>query len=101
MARNAGKTGFGCECKYTKTKMGIPQVEKLEAAAEALKQESQEAGRSIPEVQFWLVSTGGFTGDVEDYVNVRDDIYFSDYDGINKIFQAYGGNYRIPVFKNS
>lgn len=90
-----------CECKYTKTKMNMQQVEKLEQAAEAFKQEAQDVGRPIPAIQMWLVATGGFTKDVMNYVDVRDDIYSSDYEGINKIFQAYGGNYKIPVFKSN
>jgi predicted transcriptional regulator len=87
-----------CECKYTKTKMGIAQVEKMEKAGQALKQEAEDAKLSIPDTKIWLVSTGGFTQEVIEYVNNRDDIYCSDYEGINSIFQAYGGNYKIPVF---
>ncbi|MCP4396303.1 MAG: hypothetical protein GY801_03195, partial [bacterium] len=88
-----------CECKYTKTKMGMPQVDKLEQAAEALKQEVEEVGAMVPEVQFWLVSTGGFTEEVIRYANGRNDMYASDYGGINGLFQAFGGNYNIPVFQ--
>ncbi|MCP4105019.1 MAG: hypothetical protein GY749_05715 [Desulfobacteraceae bacterium] len=88
-----------CECKYTRTKMGISQVKKLEQAGEALKKEAEEAERPVPGVQMWLVSTGGFTGEVLEYVKDRD-IFFSDHEGINSIFHLYGGNYRIPVFKN-
>jgi predicted transcriptional regulator len=90
-----------CECKYTKTRMGIAQVEKLEKAGEALKQEAMDAELSAPGIRMWLVSTGGFTKEVIDYVKDREDIYYSDYQGINDIFQAYGGNYKIPVFKNT
>ena len=78
--------------------MGLKQVKKLEAAAAALTQEAREIGRSIPQIQLWLVSTGGFTPGVITYVNDRDTIYLSGYDDINEIFRAYGGNYRIPVF---
>ncbi|MDM8526302.1 hypothetical protein QUF80_23230 [Desulfococcaceae bacterium HSG8] len=88
-----------CECKYTKTKMGIRGVKKLEQAAAALRQECKDAKLPVPEIQMWLVSTGGFTGDVLAYVKDREDIYFSDYEGINSIFRIYGGNYRIPLFK--
>ena len=87
-----------CECKYTKSKMGMAQLEKLEKAGEALKQEEEDKELSIPEVQMWLVSTGGFTDEIIDYVKNREDIHISDYEGINRIFQAYGGNYKIPVF---
>ncbi|KPA17243.1 ATPase domain protein, prokaryote domain protein [Candidatus Magnetomorum sp. HK-1] len=87
-----------CECKYTKAKMSIKQVKKLEKAAEALRQEANESEQSIPEIQMWLVSTGGFTQEVQAYVSDRKDIYFSDLDGINNIFRAYGGNYNIPIF---
>jgi hypothetical protein len=90
-----------CECKYTKTKMGMGRVEKLEKAAKALKQEAEDAELSVPEIRMWLVSTGGFTQEVIEFVNNRDDIYYSDYEGINSIFRAYGGNYKIPVFGNS
>jgi ABC-type uncharacterized transport system substrate-binding protein len=79
--------------------MGMAQVEKTEKAVQALKQEAEDAGLSIPEVRIWLVSTGGFTREVIEYVKEREDIYFSDYEGINSIFRAYGGNYKIPVFK--
>ncbi|QTA84205.1 hypothetical protein [Desulfonema magnum] len=88
-----------CECKYTKTKMGIRQVKKLEQAAEALRQEAEDAGLSVPEIQMWLVSTGGFTQEVLEYVRERADFLASDHEGINSIFRAYGGNYNIPVFK--
>jgi len=88
-----------CECKYTKTKMGIKQVEKLEKAAEALKQEAIDTELPAPKTQLWLVSTGGFTDEVLAYANKRADIYCSDYEGINSIFAAYGGNYKIPLFK--
>ena len=87
-----------CECKYTTAKMGLKQVDKLEQAAAALRQSHEEAGRSVPSIQLWLVSTGGFTDDVITYVNGRDDVYCSDHDNINGLFQRYGGNYRIPVF---
>jgi len=87
-----------CECKYTKKKMGLKQVKKLESAARALKLEAKEIQ---VKVQLWLVSTGGFTDRVLSYVNDRDDIYYSDYEGINGIFRFYGGNYQIPVFKAS
>jgi predicted transcriptional regulator len=90
-----------CECKYTKTKMGMAQVEKTEKAVQALKQEAEDAGLSIPEVRIWLVSTGGFTEEATQYAKNRDHIYFSDYEGINSIFRAYGGNYKIPVFKDA
>ncbi len=49
-------------------------------------------------LQLWLVSAGGFTGETLAYLSSREDIYASDYDGINNIFQAFGGNYTIPVF---
>ncbi len=81
--------------------MGIKKAKKLEQAADALKQEAQDAERTVPEVQMWLVSSGGFTREVLEYVKNRDDIYFSDHDGINGIFRAFGGNYNIPVFKDS
>ncbi|MCP4106004.1 MAG: hypothetical protein GY749_10770 [Desulfobacteraceae bacterium] len=87
-----------CECKYTKTKMGLKQVEKVESAADALRQEYEEYGNKAPDMQLWLVSTGGFTEDVLDCVSSRDDIYASDYDSINSIFRAFGGSYTIPVF---
>ncbi|MBF0451239.1 MAG: hypothetical protein HQK75_11095 [Candidatus Magnetomorum sp.] len=88
-----------CECKYTKTKMGIRQVEKLEQAAKAMKQEANDAKLAIPEIKMWLISTGGFTKAVKAYVNKKPDTYLSDYEGINGIFRAYGGNYKIPIFK--
>ncbi|MCP4401144.1 MAG: hypothetical protein GY801_28085 [bacterium] len=87
-----------CECKYTKTKMGLKQIEKIEHAADALIQEAREAGRPAPEIQLWLVSTGGFTDEVLRCIEDRADIYASDYDAINEIFRLYGGNYRIPIF---
>ncbi|MCP4750431.1 MAG: hypothetical protein GY866_06035, partial [Proteobacteria bacterium] len=90
-----------CECKYTKTRMGVRQVEKLERAAEALRQEAEEAGLTVPVIQMWLVSTGGFTGEVLEYVKDREDVYYSDHEGINGIFRMYGGNYNIPVFKDT
>ena len=90
-----------CECKYTQKAMGLTQVKKLERAAQALKQEAREAGIPEPETHLWLVSTGGFTGKAREYIKDRTDIYASDYDGINAIFRAYGGNYTIPLFTAS
>ncbi len=87
-----------CECKYTKRKMDLSQVHKLEKAVEVLKQEIKENEQPIPHMQLWLVSTGGFTNEVLHYVEEREDIYFTDHDGINSIFRAYGGNYNIPLF---
>jgi hypothetical protein len=45
-----------------------------------------------------LISTGGFTEEVKGFVHSREDMYASDYDGINNIFKAFGGNYSIPLF---
>ncbi len=90
-----------CECKYTKTAMGMKQVKKLEDAAAAFRREEEESGHTVPGIQMWILSTGGFTQEVLDYVRDRADIFCSDYEGINGIFRAYGGNYHIPVFKES
>ncbi len=88
-----------CECKYTRTAMDKRQEKKLENAAAAFRREEEEARHPVPEIQLWLVSAGGFTGGVLKYVQDRTDIFYSDYDGINGIFRAFGGNYNIPVFK--
>ncbi|ETR67507.1 MAG: hypothetical protein OMM_11518 [Candidatus Magnetoglobus multicellularis str. Araruama] len=90
-----------CECKYTKTKMGMNQVKKLERAADAAVNEALEIGATRPVIQMWLVSTGGFTDGVLQYVKKRADIYCSNYSHINEIFRFYGGNYEIPIFKAS
>jgi predicted AAA+ superfamily ATPase len=87
-----------CECKYTKAPMGLTQVQKLESAAAVLKQEYEEEGRKIPSIHLWLVSTGGFTKEVLTYIKARAEIYYSDYEGINNLFKAYGSNYSIPNF---
>ena len=89
-----------CECKYTKTKMGIRQVKKLERAGKALIQEAVESKYSVPEIQMWLVSTGGFTKEALKYAKNREDIYLSDHEEINSIFRFYGGNYKIPLFSS-
>ena len=85
-----------CECKYTKTPMTLEQVKKLESAAQVLKQMHEEEGTKVPDIQLWLVSAGGFAKNVLTYIEARPDIYASDYDGINNLFKAYGGNYSIP-----
>lgn len=87
-----------CECKYTRTAMSIAQVEKLEATAQVFLQELEEEGRVVPEIQLWLISAGGFTDEVLEAVASREDVYISDYQGINSIFKAFGGNYSIPLF---
>ncbi|MCP4689009.1 MAG: hypothetical protein GY859_13225, partial [Desulfobacterales bacterium] len=87
-----------CECKYTQTKMGIGRVEKLERAADVFRREEEEYGRETPEIQLWIVSTGGFTKEVLERVASREDLFASDHDGINRIFREFGGNYKIPVF---
>jgi len=87
-----------CECKYTKTPMALKQVKKLESAAAVLKQMHQEEGTEAHEIHLWLVSTGGFAPEVLTYIEGRTDIYASDYEGINCLFKAFGGNYSIPQF---
>jgi hypothetical protein len=87
-----------CECKYTKTTMDLKQVKKLESAAQVLIQVHKEEGTAVPEIHLWLVSTGGFAKEVLTYIDSRADIYYSDYEGINQLFKAYGGNYSIPQF---
>jgi len=87
-----------CECKYTKTPMNLKQVKKLESAAAVLKQMHKEEGTEVPSIHLWLISTGGFTLEVLTYIKARSDIYASDYNGINCLFKAYGGNYSIPQF---
>jgi predicted transcriptional regulator len=87
-----------CECKYTRTKMGMNQVNKLERAADAAMREAAEMGATLPEIQMWLISTGGFTDNVLKYVNKKSNIYCSNHDHINAIFRFYGGNYDIPIF---
>ena len=78
--------------------MDIKQVKKLLSAAQVLIQTHEEEGTTIPEIHLWLVSTGGFTSEVLTYIKDRADIYASDYEGINNLFKAYGGNYSIPKF---
>ncbi len=90
-----------CECKYTQTKMGLGQVEKLERAADALRREEEGLGHETPEIQMWLASTCGFTKEVLDRVAVREDLYASDHDGVNSIFREFGGNYSIPMFEKT
>jgi hypothetical protein len=87
-----------CECKYTKTPMDIKQVKKLESAAQVLISVHEEEDTAVPEIQLWLVSTGGFKKEVLTYIDAQVDIYASDYEGINSLFKAYGGNYSIPQF---
>ncbi|MCI5132960.1 MAG: hypothetical protein D3904_15955, partial [Candidatus Electrothrix sp. EH2] len=87
-----------CECKYTQKPMGIAQVEKLEAAAQVFQQQLEEEQQPVPEIRLWLISTGGFTEEVLEYVGSREDMYASDYDGINNIFWRFGSNYSIPIF---
>ncbi|MDM8559944.1 hypothetical protein [Candidatus Parabeggiatoa sp. HSG14] len=87
-----------CECKYTKAPMDVTQVQKLESAAQVLIKTHEEEGTEVPEIHLWLVSAGGFKGNVLTYIKDRADIYYSDYDGINNLFKAYGSNYSIPQF---
>jgi hypothetical protein len=78
--------------------MGMVQVEKLEDAARVFRQQLEEERQPVPEVQLWLISTGGFTDEVFAYVTSREDTLFSDYEGVNNIFKAFGSNYSIPMF---
>ena len=93
-----GEKVWLCECKYTKAPMDMTQVKKLESAAKVLTQMYEEEDTEVPEIQIWLVSAGGFKGNVLSYLEENTDIYYSDYDGINRLFKAYGGNYSIPQF---
>jgi len=99
--KRRGERIWICECKYTVKKTGVRQVRKMERSAEALRQETEAAGRPVPEIQMWMISAGGFTREALEYAGDREDIRLSDYEGINSIFRAYGGNYNIPVFRNS
>ena len=94
------ETVWLCECKYRLTKMGMGEVKKLEAAKEAfLKQEAQEKEpHLVPKIKLWYVSTGGFTDEALDYLVRKEDVYYSNYKGINEIFRRYGGGFDIPVF---
>ena len=87
-----------CECKYTSVAMGRTQMEKLESAAQVFRRQLEEEGRSEPEIQLWLISTGGFTNEVRAAVAAREDVYISDYEGINSLFKNFGGNYSLPLF---
>jgi hypothetical protein len=87
-----------CECKNRKTKMGMEDIKKLEKAIDAYKEELLQEGAKAPEVTIWLVSTGGFTGEVLEFVQNRADTFASDYDAINRIFRQYGSGYDIPIF---
>jgi len=87
-----------CECKYTKTPMGINPVKKLERAAKAFQMEANDEGRACPQITLWVICTGGFTKAAQKYIANKQNFYMSDHDGINGIFAAYGGNYEIPVF---
>lgn len=89
-----------CESKYTQAPMNLQQIQKLEQAANAFRQEESQAGRVEPEIRLWYVSTGGFTAEAETYLKGQADSYYSDYDGINGLFQAYGGGYNLPIFKD-
>jgi predicted transcriptional regulator len=90
-----------CECKYTKTRMGMNQVKKLEKAAKVLQQEASDAGLDIPDVVLWVICTGGFTQAVHKHITAKNNFYMSDHDDINDIFAAYGGNYQIPIFQRN
>jgi len=89
-----------CECKYTRSRMGINQVKKLERARDAYQMECRELNTDIPDIQLWIISTGGFTEKVLSYAKQNNDIYFSDYDGIDGIFRFFGGAFHIPLFNN-
>ncbi|MDO8685771.1 MAG: hypothetical protein Q7J78_03765 [Clostridiales bacterium] len=86
------------ECKYRLSKIGMDTVKKVEGAFEAFKLQQQNENRPPKQVQLWLVSTGGFTDEVTQYIKEFDHIYYSDYNGINGLFRKYGGGFDIPVF---
>ena len=81
-----------------KTKVKHESIEKLTELRSQFNEVYQEHGIEVPEIQSWLVSTGGFTEEVINYVDSQKDMYRSDHDVINNIFKAFGGNYSIPVF---
>ena len=87
-----------CECKYRLTKMGMDTVEKAEKALEAFKQQQIREQRQTEMIQLWLVSTGGFTDEVIEYIKEYDHIYYSDYSSINTLYRMYGGGFDIPLF---
>ncbi len=87
-----------CECKYRLAKMDMETVKKAEEALEAFRQQQIREGREPSKVQIWLVSVGGFTDEVIEYVKDKDNIYCSDYDAINFLYKKYGGGFDIPLF---
>jgi hypothetical protein len=89
-----------CECKYRNSRMSMTEIRKLEKAVFAYKKELEQEGAKAPEIIIWLISTGGFTREVRDYVQGQGNIYLSDYDAINHIFRQYGSGYDIPMFNS-
>ncbi len=52
-------------------KNGHVSGEKIIEAAKTLREEALEADRPAPEVRIWLVSAGGFTGEVMEYISEK------------------------------
>jgi len=102
--KNADQKGVWlCECKYKKTKMGINEIKKLENAKKSfIEEESYHYPKDIDynkDIKLWYVSISGFTKEAINYMNKKEDVYYSDHDSINAIYKKFGGGFDIPIFE--
>ncbi|NPV54956.1 MAG: hypothetical protein HPY71_15825 [Firmicutes bacterium] len=86
----AGMSAWVAECKNRTRPMGKQEVEKLEAAAAAIKAEKQ-----LADVILWFVSTGGFTKEAINLIWKRGYLW-SGRNEINELIRFFGGKVMVP-----
>ena len=83
------------ECKYKRQPMTLEDAKKAIRASEAfIKVEYKDRGKI--KHKLWLVSMGGFTAELLEFLR-GGDIFYSGHNEINEIFRFYGGGIKIPA----
>jgi len=91
------KGAWTVECKYKRKPMSLVEAKKAIRASEAFIRDEYE-DRDYDKIKrtIWLISVGGFTSELLEFLR-GGDIYYSSYNEINEIFRFYGGGIKIPA----
>jgi len=83
------------ECKYRKQPMTMDEANKAIEASQAFLR-AEYKNRDDIKHQNWLISTGGFTAELLQFL--RDSrIFYSGHEEINKLSKLYGGGINVPA----
>jgi len=83
------------ECKYKRQPMTLDDAKKAIRASEAFIKVEYKNRDKIKH-KIWLVSMGGFTAELLEFLR-GGDIFYSGHNEINEIFRFYGGGIKIPA----